>query len=257
MLYPGIKRIVICELEPLIPRSVGPFFSKENYDVLHDPRVEIVYDDARHFILTTKEKFDIITSDPIHPWVRGAATLYTQEYLELARQHLNPGGVMTEWVPLYESGTDAVKSEIATFLDAFPGGTVWANNEDGHGYDLVMLGQPGPTRINIDSVSARLGNPANSAIVASLEEVGVTSLFDLFGSYAGERADLAPWLKDAVINRDRNLKLQYIAGLENNAYDNAKIFQDFTQYRKFPDDLFVASDEWKSTLAGEAGLKPR
>ena len=255
--YPGIKRIVICELEPLIPRSVGPYFAKENYDVLHDPRVEFVYDDARHFILTTHEKFDIITSDPIHPWVRGAATLYTKEYLELARKHLNPGGVMTEWVPLYESHSDAVKSEIATFLDAFPGGTVWANNEDGHGYDLVMLGQPGPTRIDVAAVVGRLADPAYSRVVASLEEVSITSLYNLFGSYAGQRSDLAPWLKDAVINRDRDLKLQYIAGLENNAYDNTKIFQEFTQYRKFPEALFVATDEWKNTLSGEAALPRR
>lgn len=255
VVYPGIKRIVICELEPLIPRSIGPYFAKENYDVLHDPRVEFVYDDARHFILTTKEKFDIITSDPIHPWVRGAATLYTKEYLELAKRHLNPGGVMTEWVPLYESRTDAVKSEIATFLDAYPGGTVWANNEDGHGYDLVMLGQPGATRIDVAAVTQRLAEPANARVVASLEDVGITSLFGLFGSYAGRRADLAPWLKDAVINRDRDLKLQYIAGLENNSYDNATIFQDFAQYRRFPEDLFVASEEWKSGLSGEAGLR--
>jgi spermidine synthase len=257
VLYPGIKRIVICELEPLIPRSVGPYFSKQNYDVLQDPRVELVYDDARHFILTTKEKFDIITSDPIHPWVRGAATLYTREYLELARRHLNPGGVMTEWVPLYESHADAVKSEIATFFEAFPGGTVWANNEDGHGYDLVMLGQPGPTHIDVGAITQRLSDPVNARIVSSLEEVGISSLFDLFGSYAGQRSDLAPWLKDAVINRDRNLKLQYIAGLENNSYDNASIFDEFTQYRHFPEDLFVASEDWKATLSGEAGLKRR
>ena len=248
VLYPGIKRIVICELEPLIPRSVGPFFARENYNVLHDPRVELVYDDARHFILTTKEKFDVITSDPIHPWVRGAATLYTREYLDLARVHLNPGGVMTEWVPLYESHADAVKSEIATFLEAFPDGTVWANNEDGHGYDLVMLGQPGPTHIDINGLSQRLSDPANAPIVASLDEVGISSLFSLFGSYAGRRSDLGPWLKDAVINRDRNLKLQYIAGLENNSYDNARIFDELTRYRRFPEDLFVASEEWKNTL---------
>ncbi|MGH7594645.1 MAG: spermidine synthase [Gemmatimonadales bacterium] len=252
--YPGVQRIVICELEPLIPRSVGPYFSRENYNVLNDPRVELVYDDARHFILTTKEKFDVITSDPIHPWVRGAATLYTREYLDLVKQHLNPGGVMTEWVPLYESHSDAVKSEIATFFDAFPGGTAWANNEDGHGYDLVMLGQPGPTHIDIDAVSRLLANPANAPIAASLEQVGITSLFDLFGSYAGQRSDLAPWLKDAAINRDRNLRLQYIAGLENNSYDNAAIFEDLAQYRRFPEDLFVASAEWKAALSAEAKL---
>ncbi len=255
VLYPGITRIVICELEPLIPRSVGPYFIKENYDVLHDPRIEIVYDDARHFILTTREKFDVITSDPIHPWVRGAATLYTREYLQLAREHLNPGGVMTEWVPLYESQVDAVKSEIATFLDVFPGGTVWANNEDGHGYDLVMLGQPGPTRIDVDSLSRRLTRPANAPIIASLQEVGIQSMVDLFASYAGRREDLQPWLADAVINRDRNLRLQYMAGLENNRYDNASIFDEIVRYRKFPESLFTASEEWKNTLGQAAGLK--
>jgi len=84
VLYPEVERIVICEIEPLIPAKVGPHFTKENYDVLSDPRVEIVHDDARHYLLTTREKFDVITSDPIHPWVKGAASLYTQEYLGLA-----------------------------------------------------------------------------------------------------------------------------------------------------------------------------
>ncbi len=120
VLHPDVQRIVICEIEPLIPEHVAPYFAEENYDVLHDPRVQIVYDDARHFVLTTPEKFDIITSDPIHPWVKGAATLYTKEYFELVKQHLNPGGLVTQWVPLYESNPDVVKSEIATFFDVFP-----------------------------------------------------------------------------------------------------------------------------------------
>ena len=131
VLYPGIERIVICEIEPIIPPNIGPYFRKQNYDVLHDPRVTVVYDDARHYILTTKEKFDVITSDPIHPWVKGAAMLYTQEYFELVKKRLNPGGVVTQWVPLYESTTAAVKSEIATFFKVFPGGTIWSNQIGG------------------------------------------------------------------------------------------------------------------------------
>src|SRR5204863_490094 len=83
--------------------TIAPYFSNENYNVVNDPRVEIVYDDARHFILTTNEKFDIITSDPIHPWVKGAAALYTKEHFEQVKAHLNPGGVVTQWVPLYQS----------------------------------------------------------------------------------------------------------------------------------------------------------
>ena len=125
--YPDVERIVICEIEPLIPQKVAPYFEKENHDVLRDPRVTVVFDDARHRILTTNETFDIITSDPIHPWVKGAATLYTKEYFELVKRHLNPGGVVTQWVPLYESTPEVVKSEIATFFEVFPNGTIWGN----------------------------------------------------------------------------------------------------------------------------------
>ena len=162
VLHPSVERIVICEIEPLIPRMVAPFFSKENNDVLHDPRVEIVYDDARHYILTTNEKFDVITSDPIHPWVKGAASLYTKEYFELVKAHLNPGGVVTQWVPLYQSIGGVVKSEIATFFDVFPNGTIWSNQyASGGGYDVVMLAKPGaaPDRSGRAAGAARSSRP--------------------------------------------------------------------------------------------------
>ena len=99
VLHPDVERIVICEIEPLIPQVAAAFFGEENYNVLEDPRVEVVYDDARHYVLTTHEKFDIITSDPIHPWVKGSATLYTEEYFELCKRHLNPGGLSRSGYP--------------------------------------------------------------------------------------------------------------------------------------------------------------
>src|SRR4026209_2794708 len=123
-IHPPVDRMVICEMEPLIPKIVGKYFSTANHGVADNKKVSIVYDDARHYVLTTREKFDVITSDPIHPWVKGAATLYTREYFEHVKAHLKPGGVVTQWVPLYESTQDAVRSEIATFLEVFPNGTV-------------------------------------------------------------------------------------------------------------------------------------
>src|SRR5258708_19437187 len=111
-----------------------------------DPRTEIVYDDARHFVLTTPEKFDIITSDPIHPWVKGSATLYSKEYFELVKQHLNPGGVVTQWVPLYESDMAPVKSELATFFEVFPNATLWANDTDESAFTTPPLRHSPKTR---------------------------------------------------------------------------------------------------------------
>ena len=241
VLHPGIKRIVICEIEPLIPRVVSTYFSRENYNVVNDPRVEIVYDDARHFILTTKEKFDVITSDPIHPWVKGAATLYTKEYFELVKQHLNPGGVVTQWVPLYESYPSVVKSEVATFFDVFPDGTVWSNDINGKGYDVVLAGHATPQPIDVDSMQHRLSAPEDARVAQSLSEVGLSSALSLLSTYAGQARDLRPWLADAEINRDANLRLQYLAGMGLNQYEDETIYDQMLRYRKFPENLFVGS----------------
>ncbi len=129
VIHPSVARIVICELEPLVTQVVAEHFGRENFHVLRDPRVEVIHGDGRHYLLTTREKFDIITSDPIHPWVKGAAALYTQEYFELCRRRLKSGGLVTQWVPLYESTTETVKSEVATFFRAFPTGSIWSNDD--------------------------------------------------------------------------------------------------------------------------------
>ena len=242
VLYPGIERIVICEMEPLIPPIATKYFGKQNYNVLNDPRVQMVYDDARHFVLTTREKFDIITSDPIHPWVKGSATLYSKEYFELVKQHLNPGGVVTQWVPLYESSRDVVRSELATFFDVFPNGTLWGN-ENGGGYDSVVLGQVEPARIDVQALEERLRRPDHQRVSASLFEVGFLSLNGLLGTYGGQERDLRPWLTGAEINRDGNLRLQYLAGMSLNISAEGIIYNEILNHRVFPQNLFLGSPE--------------
>jgi spermidine synthase len=245
--YPEIKRIVICEIEPLIPQMVSGFFREENYNVVKDPRVEIVYDDARRFVLTSKEKFDIITSDPIHPWVKGAATLYTREYFELVKRHLKPGGVVTQWVPLYESTIEAVKSEMATFFAVFPDGIVWINDREG-GSDVVLFGQVDPTPINIDEVVERFNRIDNARAAKSLRDVGFASAIDLMSSYAGRGPDLAAWVKGAAINTDRDLRLQYLAGMGLNVHAEYQIYSELMEARRIPPGLFVGSAETLAKL---------
>jgi spermidine synthase len=250
VLYPEIRRIVICEMEPLIPPTATQYFAKENYRVMHDPRVRMVYDDARHFVLTTNEKFDIITSDPIHPWVKGSATLYSKEYFELVKQHLNPGGIVTQWVPLYESDDATVKSEVATFFDVFPNGSVWGNDNNGAGYDTVLLGQAEPLKIDADSIERRLESPTDTdaPIAKSLRDVGFGSVVDLLATYAGQRGDLLPWLEGAEINRDGNLRLQYMAGLALNTSMEGTIYNEILSYRRYPQNMIVASPPIEQAL---------
>jgi spermidine synthase len=241
-IHPTLERMVICEMEPLIPRIVSTHFRDANHAVAENPKVHVTYDDARHYVLTTREKFDVITSDPIHPWVKGAATLYTQEYFEHVKAHLNPGGVVTQWVPLYESTEEVVKTEIATFLKVFPNGTIWRNDYgDGSGYDVVLVGRLDEKPIAVDELQARLDRPEYSAVRASLTQVGYNNVLDLLRTYSGRGKGLGPWVADAQINRDSNLRLQYLAGFGFNYYRGTQIRDAILRFRTFPTDLFNAS----------------
>jgi spermidine synthase len=227
--HPTVERLVICEIEPIIPRLVGPVFQRENNGVLRDRRTQLVFDDGRHYVLTTRETFDIITSDPIHPWVKGNAALYTKEYFEHCKRRLRPGGIVTQWVPLYESDFDTVKSEIATFFEVFPEGTIWANDFDGEGYDMVLMSEAADSMIDVNAVERRAQHPE---VAASMRSAGFQSASSLLGTFAGSAPDLRKWLGDAQINRDRNLRLHYLAGMGVNSRLASAIYHEILRHRR-------------------------
>ena len=255
--YPEVENITICELEPIIPPASDEFFGDQNYHVLRDPRTRMLYDDARHFVATTEEKFDVITTDPIHPWVKGTSALYSKEYYELVRSHLNPGGVAAQWLPLYESDAETVKMELATFFDVFPNGTVWGNYLNGDGYDLVLIGSPDLSSINIDEIAHRLDDARYSGVSASLGEVEFHSAFDLFATYVGRAPDLQSMLSGAEINRDLSMRLQYVAGWGLNSVTAAQLYREILAYRSFPEDLLKGSGDRMDDLREVLGRQHR
>jgi spermidine synthase len=246
--YPSIHTITVCEIEPIIPPISTRYFARQDYNVLHNPRTRIVYDDARHFVLTTPEKFDIIASDPLDVFVKGTAALYSKEYFEAVKRHLNPGGMFSLYVPLYESDVRTVKSELATFMDVFPYGTVWANTVSGQGYDMVFLGQAGPLKINLDEIEQRLNRPDYAPVAESLREIGIHSAVDLLATYAGQKSDLAPWYAGAELNRDGDLRLQYLAGWGINSSLEDFIYRQILSYRRPPWNIFTGSPERVQSL---------
>ena len=149
---------------------------------------------------------------------------------------------------MYESNTEAVKSEVATFFEAFPKGMIFSNTYNGQGYDLVLLGQVEGTTINLDEMEARLQRPEYAPLKKSLEEIGMHSAVDLFATYAGSADDMKPWMQDAQINRDRNLRLQYLAGRGLNLYKADAIFAEMLPNAKEPQGIFEGSETLKDTL---------
>lgn len=235
--YPGFERIVLCEIEGLVVEAASKYFKIENNAVVQDDRTQVVIDDARHYLSVTKEKFDIITSDPINPWVHGAAALYSEEYYELVKAHLNPGGLVSQWVPLYPSSLEAIKCELATFIKAFPNATFWYT----HYGDIVMLGQVGPApRLNASELQSRMINPST---MNDLKEVGIHEALDLLKTYWCQSRNLETFLKNAVINQDRSLHLEYLVGwtfIHNNI---GWMWRHLEPYRTYPEHLVTGSEE--------------
>jgi spermidine synthase len=266
--YPTVQRIVICDIEPLVPQRVAPMFGPENYHVVdgiakqnplsvNGKEVSVIYDDGRHYIRTLPEdvKFDVITSDPVDPWVKGSAALNTVEYYQMCKRHLKPGGIMSLWMPLYESNTAATKSFVSTFFEVFPNGLIFSNDEHFEGYDAVLIGQSDPSPINLDSIQTLLERDEYAAVRESLKEVGFGShtahpespnrdlMIDLFSTFAGQASGLRGWIQNAQINRDRNLRLQYLAGMNINSYIGTKIMQNILSCYTFPQNAFEGSPQ--------------
>ena len=265
----GIKRITICDIEPLVPKVVTPMFGRVNYHVVdgidrenpvtvNGKKVTVIYDDGRHYIstLSPDKKFDVITSDPIDPWVKGCAALNTIEYYQTCKRHLKPGGVMSLWIPLYESTMASSKSMIATFFEVFPGGMIFSNDENYMGYDAVLLGRADKSRIDMDNVRSILAQDDYAPVRESLSDVGfgysgtdwgepagLDIAVNLFSTYAGQASDLQDWTRNAQINRDSNLRLQYLAGMGYNSDMRTEILQSILMYYHFPDDLFTGSPQ--------------
>jgi spermidine synthase len=116
-----------------------------------------------------------------------------------------------------------------------------------------MFGPAGDSKIDVDAIERRLAS--NPSAARSLKDVGFQSAMGLLTTYAGRARDLTPWLKDAQINRDGNLRLQYLAGLALNDTGEGQIYEQLLSYRKFPGGVFAVSPERKPAL--DMALAPR
>ena len=173
----------------------------------------------------------------------------------MCRDHLNPGGSVCLWIPLFESNLDTTKSVIATFFQVFTQGILWSNERKGEGYDAVLFGQVEPTVINVDELQGRLDRPDQRRVKQSLHKVGFGEFkrsrrvavvleegIDLLATYSGP-APAEGMVAGAQINTDRNLRLQYLAGMSLNSDMGERILSSILAYYRFPDRTFVGSPE--------------
>ena len=147
--HPDVRSLDCVELVPGL-REAAIHYRELNRDVARDPRLHLLAGDGRRFLQGTARRWDLISCDPTHP-ILGSGGLYTAEWFRLCRDHLKPGGMLSQYLPLHKLGERELLGILATFHAVFPEGTVWLGQ-----YHAVLLGATAPLRVDFAAWSARV-----------------------------------------------------------------------------------------------------
>jgi predicted membrane-bound spermidine synthase len=140
---PSVQAVDVIELEPRVIDANRATSAYRRRDPLLDPRVNLIFNDARGALALTDRKYDAIVSQPSHPWTAGASHLYTLEFMQQARAHLNEGGVFVQWMNIMFLDEALLRSLTATLLQAF--GEVRVYRPDPN--TLVFLASTAPLQL--------------------------------------------------------------------------------------------------------------
>lgn len=198
-----VERIVCVEIEPAVIEA-APYLESLNRGVLRDPRLTVVLDDARNYLLTTREKFDVIISEPSNPWIAGVSALFTDEYYREARARLEPGGKFVQWVQAYALFPEDFRMIQATMGPHFPQVSLWRAATS----DYVLLGQLEARPLELTRVREVWQRPA---IRADLEELGLRRPEGILGYHRLDDADVRRLYAGAAVNTDDRTSLEYNA----------------------------------------------
>jgi len=202
MLQSSIQSVTCVELEPGTVNG-SRFFEHVNQLPLQDPRTRLIIDDARTYLRVTPERYDIIVSEPSHPWVPGVANLFTQEFFELGRARLNEQGIFVQWVQIYQLSTESLRSVLATYHRVFPHVLMFRVGGLNKGKDLLLMGSTQP--LNLDRLSERLQDPR---VQAELARVNLGSEADVRSWFVCDETRLGPAVAGAKINTDDNMHIE-------------------------------------------------
>jgi spermidine synthase len=173
---PAIRTIDVIDLEPEVIAANRAISGQRARDPLADPRVRVHLGDARGALLLTEQRWDLVVSQPSHPWTAGASHLYTREFFELARDHLRPGGAFLQWIGPQFVDEALLRTLVATLCEAFP---------------HVVVFSPPPSRQILFLASDAPLDPVASAARALSAAPG---LFAQLGLRSAEDVAIALWL---------------------------------------------------------------
>jgi spermidine synthase len=192
LIQPDMEEIDVAEICPGVIKAADVFKSW-NYDAVNDPKVNIIHEDGRSVILSAKKKYDIITSNAIHP--RLSNNIYTRDFYRLCREKLTDDGIIVQWTPPNWIRDDEFRSLVKAFVDAFPHSTMWYVNE----YSAHIIGSKSPINIDYAQVVRKF---ENAKLRRDLADANIDSPEKFISQYYWSESELAEYVKGSQTNTD-------------------------------------------------------
>lgn len=216
VVHEEVTSAVVVELIPEVVEAAR-CFHEANLNVVDHPKVEMRIDDARHFLLTTDQQFDVIVSDLFVPWESKTGYLYTVEQYHAAQKRLRPGGIYCQWLPMYQMGAEQFDLIANSMADEFPYVTLWWGRLSRKTPMIALVGSNEPLRLDGEAIDARLARLGETTLGPSDPYLGShTTLARLYvGRWHPQEdqprnTDEHPWVEfRAPIAHRNNTRLQY------------------------------------------------
>jgi hypothetical protein len=234
LLYP-IDSMISVEIDPEVITACKGRFDKENYNILNNPKNSIVIDDGRFFLQGTDEKYDVITAEPLQPFTRGTVNLYTLEFYKACKRCLNPGGIVAQWIPTYNSGVTDTWSMIRTMAVVFDYCSLFLNRDD-----AFVLGSDRPIKVD---PSKELPREA----IEDMKRVDNGSIYAITGNYICSRDKLLKASEKYPIITDDMPTLEFSAPITHWAEDLSgpvDIRRQFLQLLDPIEDVFTGTVDY-------------
>ena len=174
LLHGQVRAITCVEIEPSVVAGAA-FFVRENQGALSDPRMHLVIDDVSNLLRTTSDRYRVISADEktaLNYASNGFS--YSREYYALLRQHLEPGGLMLQWVPA-NLPPDQYAMVLKTFTDSFPHVLLgfFMPALQASGYNTILIGSD--ERVVLDAARMRRAMESGREAFAGLARYGLTT----------------------------------------------------------------------------------
>jgi spermidine synthase len=203
--HPGVRHVDVVEISPEVVDAARLWFGPHNGRALEDSRTRVVVDDAKSFLRNTDQTYDVIVTEPSNPWMAGVSGVFSLEYYQSCRARLRPGGVVAQWVQLYETSDAAVEMVMATFGSVFPFFSIWETLPG----DLLLVGMVDAVPWDLAGLERRFQDPNVTRDLRRADLFSVPVLLGLQRVSEPNAAFVAPL--ETERHSDYHPRLEYIA----------------------------------------------